>query len=140
MMTDKTSIPDRARILAACGANFSRWPQDHVGPARAALLSDPEFRRAWEAERDLDLGLAAYRDSLDRSIEVSKAPSRVGTRVLKRLPAAPLAALPWRKVAAAMIVAGALGGAMDLVLPEQAGDVSDGAAIDPLLTLDDTAL
>ena len=84
--------------------------------------------------------LAAYRDSLDRSIEGSGATARVGARALKRIPAAAYAALPWRKVAGAMIVAGGLGGAMDLVLPDQGNDTLDLVAADPLLALDDTAL
>jgi hypothetical protein len=39
-----------------------------------------------------------------------------------------------------MIVAGGLGGAMDLVLPDQGNDTLDLVAADPLLALDDTAL
>lgn len=139
-MTDMTSNADRAEILATIGADFSRWPEDQVRPARAALLADPVFRRAWEAERELDAGLIAHGESLDRSIEASGAAARVGAQVLKRLPAVAYAALPWRKVAAAMIVAGALGGAMDLVLPDQGSDSSDLVTVDPLLALDDTAL
>lgn len=140
-MTDTTFKTDRSHLLAAYGADFSRWPEREVrAAARAALLADPEFRRAWQAERDLDAAFAAHRDSLDRNIEASGAAARVSALVLKRLPAAAYEALPWRKVAAAMIVAGALGGAVNLVLPERAGGVSDLVAVDPLLALDDPAL
>ena len=139
-MTDKMTAEDRIRNLATFGADLSRWPEHQVTAARAALLADPAFRRAWDAERALDAALAAHRDNIDRDIARAGATERVAQRVLARLPAAAFDSLPWRRVAAAMVVAGALGGAMSLVLPDQAAEASDVAAVDPLLSWDDTAL
>lgn len=139
-MSDRMDHEDNARALDTFGADLSRWPKHRVGAAREALLADPGFRRAWEAERDLDSALNAHRDSLDREIDLSGAAERVRRRVLGSIPAAVLGRLHWRRMAAAMVVAGALGGAMNLALPEQAAEASDLRGLDPLLSLHDTAL
>jgi len=139
-MSDSKGSAERARILATLGTDFSRWPEQHVGPARAALLSDPLFRRAWDAERNLDRALAAHRGGVDREIEGSGAAERIARRMRGRFAAAAFGGLAWQKMAAAMLVAGALGGAMDLIVSDQAAEASEFVALDPFLSLDDIAL
>ena len=68
------------RRLAAYGSDFSRWP-DGAAEAREALLAEPDFRRAWEKERELDRTLAAERDALDAEIARSGALARLGRLV-----------------------------------------------------------
>jgi hypothetical protein len=118
--------------LATYGSDPSRWP-DHADEARAALLQEPEFRRAWERERDFDRKLAAHRDLLDAEIARSDAVARLGRDPLRRHL---VAGMPWRRVAAVVLLAGMLGGALDLVLPETAADPLDVAIVDPLAGFD----
>ena len=125
--------------LRIFGSDISGWPPERALRARERLLSDPEFRRAWERERDLDRMLAGHRDALDRSIRESGALERVRSGVLGRLPIA-LAGFRWQRIAAAMLVAGMLGGALDLFLPEPAADAPEIAMLDPLYGIDDTEL
>jgi hypothetical protein len=126
----------RFETLGTFGSDFSRWPAERAAGAREALLAVPEFRRAYEAERTLDGALAEMREELDRSIRQSGALRRVRQRTLARVAAAPLAGLGWQRIAAAVLIAGMLGGALDLALgPPQAGDTTDIAALDPLITL-----
>lgn len=131
-MPDAASDRRLADSLLACGSDLSRWPPEIAADARAALLGDPEFRRAWEKERVLDLALLAERELLDGDIAHSGALSRIRNHVLARLPADPLAGMRWRSVAAAMLVAGVVGGAVDLALPDSAAESSDIAMLDPL--------
>lgn len=119
------------RLLATCGADLSRWPR-HAAAARKALLADPNFRDAFERERDLDLALDAWRAALDAEIASSGAAGRVKAEAMRRAPANYLAGIPWRRVAAGVLVAGMLGGALDLMLPDPAADQLDVAIADPL--------
>ena len=120
--------------LRAYGSDLSRWP-DHQQAAREALVARPDVRRAWESEGLLDQALAAHRDSMDQEIARSGAASRIRRRLLSRMSGDPLVGIAWRSVAAAMLVAGLLGGAIDLVLPEPF-ESTDMAMLDPLDTLD----
>jgi hypothetical protein len=126
---------DLDRRLAAYGSNLSRWP-DGSSEAREALLSQPEFRRAWERERDLDRKLADDRDQLDAEIARSGALARLGRLAAHRASAGLLADISWRRVAAAVLVAGMLGGVLDLMLPSPPADPIEMALVDPLASLD----
>lgn len=121
--------------LRAYGADFSRWPSGQAQEARAALLSTPAFRRAWEDERRLDRAFTEHRATLDAGIAHSGAVERVRKRALSHLPV-PLAVLPWQRIAAAMVVAGMLGSAADLLISSTLSDPSEPALVDPLLGLD----
>jgi hypothetical protein len=116
--------------LGAFGAELSRWPDERAAAARRALLEQPEFRRAWDDARVLDAKLAAERDLIDLAVTRSGAVARIGRRTLARLGPDPLAGFSWQRVAAAVFVAGLLGGATDLLLPEAAS--SDVVMLDPL--------
>ena len=122
--------------LGAYGADLSRWPTDAT-LAREALLRDPEFRRAYESERNLDRRLAEHSAALDAEIEHAGALDRVRRFVLARRPADLAAGIPWERVAAAFVVAVMLGGALDLALPQQQPETFDVAIVDPLSVLDD---
>jgi hypothetical protein len=126
--------------LGAFGSDFSRWPAERAAGHREALLAAPELRRAYEAERALDGALAELRQEMDRAIRQSGALRRVRERALARVPAPPLAGLRWRRIAAAVLVAGMLGGALDAVLgPPPASEVGDVAALEALLSVGDDA-
>jgi hypothetical protein len=116
--------------LAAYGSDLPRWPAELQGSARAALLKAPDFRRRWEAERRVDAAIVAMRSSLDRELARSGAVARLHDRVLERKAAAPFAGLRWQRVAAAVLIAGMLGGLTDLLLPERAAQQPD-AYFDP---------
>jgi hypothetical protein len=86
-----------------------------------------------DVHRD-DLGrlMAEERDALDREIARSGASRRVRDSVMRR-GADPLAGLSWQRIAAAVLIAGMLGGAVDMLLPEPSvDDVTMVSAIDIL--------
>ena len=136
-MSDKR-FAELSASLGAYGSDFSKWPSDRTAGAREALLADPEFRREFDAERELDRGLAYLRAELDDEIRAAGAAERVRRRTLSRLAAGPLAGMRWRQIAAAVLIAGVLGGAMDLFLAERAGQTSEMAMLESLGPLDET--
>lgn len=124
------------RRLRTYGADLSRWPEGGA-EAREALLRDREFRRVYEAERALDRGLAALGEALDAEVVQAGAFDRIRRRVaLRGRPADILSGLRWQRVAAAVVVASMLGGAVDLAFADRAAESIDVALIDPLYGLD----
>ena len=121
---------DLLRRLTTYGSDLSRWPE-RATEAKAALLRDPKFRQAFEDERIFDSDLAEHRKMLDREIADAHTIARLRRRLLRRT-AGPLAGMNWRRIAAAVLVAGMLGGALDLVLPDASADQTDIAILDPL--------
>jgi hypothetical protein len=139
MMTESASGHSRFDALSVFGADVARWPEASAGEARRALLADPTFRRAWERERSLDRGFAELRRDLDRTIESEAALERVRRVVLARLPERMSPRLHWSRIAAAVVVAALLGGAMDYVLADDSKAISELAMVDPLYAADTTA-
>jgi hypothetical protein len=84
----------------------------------------------------LDRLLAEHRAVLDAEVVRSGAPTRVRNAVLTLYSADPLAGLRWQRIAAAVLVAGMLGGAVDLLAPEGATESVDVAIVDALYVLD----
>ena len=121
---------DLIQRLAIYGSDLSRWPEG-ASEAREALLRDQEFRRAFEDERVFDRDMTEHRKVLDREIAGAHTVARL-KRGLLRQAAGPLAGMNWRRVAAAVVLAGMLGGALDLMLPDTRVDQSDVALLDPL--------
>ena len=121
---------DLFRRLAIYGSDLSRWPERAV-EAKTALLSDQEFRRAFDDERIFDHDLTEHREMLDREIAGTQTVAHL-RRSLLRHAAGPLAGMDWRRIAAAVLIAGMLGGALDLMLPDASGDQTDIAILDPL--------
>lgn len=83
-----------------------------------------------DGRSDLDRLLAERRDQLDSEIARSGAPDRVRDSVLARTSTDTLIGLPWQRIAAAVLVAGMLGVAVDLLLPERPADPVDVAIVD----------
>jgi len=81
--------------------------------------------------RDLDREIVARRDRLDREIAGAGSVARLKLE-LAQYAAAPLGAFDWRRLAAAVVLAGMLGGAVDLMLPEPTADQAEIAILDPL--------
>jgi hypothetical protein len=129
-MTDR----DLLERLRTHGADLARWP-DRQAQARAALLADREFRLAYEEERALDRRLLAERDSIDQEIARSGALDRVRRAALAGGPSNALAGIRWPRIAAAILVAGVLGGAVDMLLPAAADEPIEVAIGDPLYSL-----
>ncbi|MGH6925059.1 MAG: hypothetical protein ACRED5_15100 [Propylenella sp.] len=96
-----------------------------------------EPRRGEEALARL---IAEHRGALDAEVARSGALPRVRDNVLMRSSYDPLQGLSWRRVAAAVLVAGMLGGAIDLVLPERAPDTADVAIVGVLEDFDQLGL
>jgi hypothetical protein len=132
-MSEQARYKELSAGLATFGSDFSRWRPDTAQGAREALLADPTLRRAWEHERALDRTMAAARGELDDQIGRSGAVRRVREAALARTPQSPLGRTDWRRIAAAVLVASVLGGAMDLVLAGRGGEVADVAMVDPVL-------
>jgi hypothetical protein len=130
---------DLVDSLAAYGADLSRWPAERVRDARRALLARPDFRHAVGEARLLDEALADAREELDGAINASRAPARLAGRVLARVSPDPISGLRWQRIAAAMLVAGMLGGAIDLLMPDPPSDAPDLVMLDPL-SADDAEL
>jgi hypothetical protein len=122
-------------MLQTSGADLARWEPEPAAAARTALLADPAFRRAWEGERSLDAALGGFRDEIAETVARSGAAERIRTRTLRLIPADPLAGIRWQRIAAAVLLAGLLGAAMDLVFVEPEAPASEiVVAIDPLDT------
>jgi hypothetical protein len=121
---------DLLRSLAAYGADLSRWPAGRAEGARRTILAHADVRRAFDEARALDGALTRARDDLDRTIAASGAANRVARRIAARA-SYPFAGFRWQRIAAAMLVAGMLGGALDLVMPDPA-DPLDLVMLDPL--------
>ncbi len=82
----------------------------------------------------LDALLAGARGEIDAEIAASGAPSRIRTAALAEA-ATPFARLPWRRIAAATLVAALLGGAADFAFFSP-GDTTDLAMNEPLFAFD----
>ena len=137
------SDPDRTKALltdlGTYGADFSRWPLERAVGAREAILERRDVRRAWERERELDRAMARHRDALDREIAASGVMERVRKGAVARLPT-PLSVLGWQRIAAAMLMAGAFGGVMDLYLAQGPTETADVVLLDPLYGLYETEI
>lgn len=79
---------------------------------------------------DLDGLLAEQRNRFDAEIAQSGAVRRVRDTVLARRSTDSLFDLHWRRIAAAVLIAGMLGGAVGLLLPERRVDPVDVAIVD----------
>ena len=84
-----------------------------------------------EAPRDLERQFRDLRDFVDGDVSRAGAVSRVKGNVLREA-TRPLGGLDWRRLAAGVVLAGVLGGALDLMLPEPSPEPSEIAILDPL--------
>lgn len=135
-MADMQRRGDPLGSLAAFGSNLSRWPAPAAAAARRALLEEPRFRQAWEEERALDGAIERLRDELDAEIGAGGALERLRDGMLAHLRDQPTAGLPWRRIAAGMVLAAVLGGAVDHVLADDPARWSELALVDPLYAAD----
>jgi hypothetical protein len=90
-------------------------------------------------ERDevIDRRLVAYGAALESDIAKSGALGRVRGNVLRRSATDLFAGFSLQRIAAAILIAGVLGGVLDLALPVGGGDTLDVAAVDPFDPLEE---
>ena len=124
--------------LQAFGADFSRWPEGRAAAGRRLLVGDLGFRAAFEAESRLDEAFAHAREAEMADAALAGAAERIRRRLLARVRRGPFAAFRWRQVAAAMLLAGMLGGAIDLALVKWGAGGLDIAMLDPLAAIEGT--
>jgi ABC-type cobalamin transport system ATPase subunit len=84
----------------------------------------------------LELLIEAHRATLDADIVRSGALGRVRDNVLARHSVDPLAGLQWQRIAAAVLIAGMLGGAVDLLMPDRSTETVDVAFSEALFVID----
>ena len=116
------------------GADLSAWPDPALaGEARRRVLADRAFRGSFEAAAALDAGLAALRDEIDAGVAATGAVSRVEAAVLAAIPRQRDGGRRWALVAAAVVVAAALGALADLTILAPIGSQSyEVVVLDPL--------
>ena len=109
---------DHHNQLATYGAKLEKWPsREAAAAAGAALLADPSLRREWDEEKRIDAALATYREAVDEEVRTERSMERIRAGVLGRIPRRNPIRLT--RIAAAVLVAGLLGGTVDLlVMPD----------------------
>jgi hypothetical protein len=133
---------DFIAALDRYGADLAAWP-DHAdaASARRLALADRRFRAHLDSAIAVEKRLAEVRDAMDREIAATGAAERVRAAVLAAIPRRRLQARRWAAVAAAVVVAAALGAVADVAILAPAGSESfevvvlDPLAFDPTGTL-----
>jgi hypothetical protein len=87
----------------------------------------------------LDRAMLEFCAELDREIAGSGAAFRVRSRTLARV-VDPIERMPWRRIAAAALLAGMLGAAFDLALPERDTHPPEVGLVDPLAGMDEVGI
>lgn len=127
---------DILEALDRHGADLSAWPDPALaGEARRRALSDRGFRARLDEAAALEAGLAALRGELDAELSGSGVGARVEAAVLAALPRRREsgAGRRWALVAAAVLVAAALGALADVTLLAPIGSQSyEVVVLDPL--------
>lgn len=110
-----------AEALDRYGADLASWPDPSLAnEARRRALADRDFRARIDAAASLAMGLAAVRDQIDAEIAAAGAAGRVQAAVLAALPPR-RHTRRWALVAAAVLVAAALGALADVTIFAPAG-------------------
>lgn len=121
-----------AEAIDRFGADLAAWSdQDLANAVRLAALADRGFRARLDSAVALDAGLAALRRAIDAEIVASRAAARVEAVVL----AVPRQwnARRWAVVAAAAVLAAALGALADVaILAPAGGEPMEVVILDPL--------
>lgn len=107
-------------------------PERPVGPPHNTG-TDLDFRGADAADREIESAVHALRGEIDDEIARFGSCARVRQRALARLRTHPYAGMDWRKIAAAVLVAGMLGGAFDVLLLQPESAPADFVMVDPVL-------
>jgi hypothetical protein len=106
----------RAEFVAAIdrhGADLSRWPDRGLANrVREAVLADRDLRAHLDGTDTFRRSLVLVREALDQDIRASGAVERVSAAVLASLPARPRRS-SWVALAAAIVLAAGIGGAVD---------------------------
>jgi hypothetical protein len=112
---DKTAL--RSAIVEGFdrhGGDLGRWP-DHAlaQQAKAAVLADRDLRTAFDAARNLDRGLVAAREAVDREVVASGAADRVLTAAFAAIRPQPFGSWRWVAAVAVIVCAAGLGSIAD---------------------------
>jgi len=116
------------------GADLAAWPDVPLAnAARRAALADRTFRARLDAAASFEAALALLRDDVDAGIAASGATTRVRAAVLAALPRRN-SRHRWALVAAAVVVAAALGALADVTILAPAGsEPFEVVTLDPLV-------
>jgi len=126
---------DIRRAIDRYGADLSDWPDRALArAARVAALADGEVRAWLDESRALTAALATAAVALDRDIEKSGAVGRVADAVLAKIADNPQPRVRWVAVAATLLLAAGLGGAVQFTLETSVGQAGvDVVVLDPLV-------
>ena len=126
--------PELTEAIDRYGSDLAAWPdQALANAARRAALADRAFRARLDAAASLDAGLASLRETMDAGIAASGAVARVHAGVVAALPPR-RNARRWAMVAAAVVVAAALGALTDVAILAPAGsEPIEVVTLDPLV-------
>ncbi len=126
--------PELTEAIDRYGADLGAWPDPSLAnKARHAALSDRAFRARLDAASALDAGLSELRDIMDAEIAASGAAARVQAGVFAALPQR-RSPRRWAMVAAAVVVAAALGALTDVTILAPAGsEPIEVVTLDPLV-------
>ena len=116
------------------GADLAAWSdQSLANDVRRAALADRAFRARLDWASALDDGLALLRETMDAEVAASGAATRVEAAVLAAVPRRSNARR-WAMVAAAVVVAAALGSLADVTILSPAGsEPMEVVILDPLV-------
>jgi hypothetical protein len=125
---------DLLEAIDRYGSDLATWSdQALANEVRGAALADRGFRARLDSAAALDAGLVALRGALDAEIAASRAADRVQAAVLAALPRR-IDARRWGLVAAAVVVAAALGALADVTILAPAGsEPIEMVILDPLV-------
>ena len=114
------------------GSDLAAWPDATLAAdARRWAMADRRFRARLDGARALDAGLLALRDEIDG--ELAATSDRVAAAVLAAVPRQRVSGRRWAMVAAAVLVAAALGALADLTILAPVGSQSfEVVVLDPL--------
>jgi hypothetical protein len=116
------------------GSDLAAWSdQSLANEVRRAALADRGFRVRLDSLAALDAGLVALRGAFDAEIVASRAAERVQAAIVASLPRR-IDARRWSMVAAAVVVAAALGALADVTVLAPAGsEPIEVVILDPLV-------
>jgi hypothetical protein len=116
------------------GADLAAWPDAELARAARMAAADGEIGAALQVARDLDGALERARADVDAEVAAAGSAETVKAWVLEATGQVPRRRLRWAAIAAALVLAAALGGLYELSLPQrQGGAAVEVVVLDPII-------